>query len=260
VQVLGRLDSAHAARALAVLAVFGKSGQVRRAATETLARRNPRDYADLLIGLLRDPIAYHVEPVGGPGLPGRLTVQAPGVMLERIYAPPPPPNLAIFPGESVTFDGQGLPVLNRHTDSTGLPFAWQSRSGVLFPSRCILPPHVPVVIALGQMWLENWRSARFAQQQLLGDAAVVEQTNERIQAVNEHIAGVLRQATGERLPAEREAWNLWWSGRARGQDAARPVVTQVVPLNVLPRNVGGLGFDPVAGAYFVIASTFGFGG
>lgn len=261
VRVLGQIDSTGSSRALAVLAVFGPSAETRRTATETLARRDPRQYADLLVGLLRDPIAYDIQPVGGPGAPGRLAVHEPKQTVERIYAPPPPPNLPIFPGEDLTFDALGLPVVHRHTDTTDLPFAWKSASGVIFPSRCVLPPHVPVSIHLGQMWLENRRSAQSAQQQLLGDAAVVEQGNDRIRAANEHVVRVLNHATGQNLPADRETWASWWTGRtrrpySRDTDRARPTLTQVVPLNDLPRNVAGLGFDPVEG-YYLLASTFG---
>ena len=70
VQVLGQIDSPAASRGLALLAVCSPSNSVRRAATETLKRRDPREYAALLIAQLRDPIKYDVRPVGGPGSPG----------------------------------------------------------------------------------------------------------------------------------------------------------------------------------------------
>src|SRR5207248_1625383 len=67
VQVLGQIDAPAASRALAFLAVFDPSADVRRKATETLKRRDPREFAGLIVALLRAPIQYEVRPVGGPG-------------------------------------------------------------------------------------------------------------------------------------------------------------------------------------------------
>ena len=64
---------------------------------ETLCWRDPLEFADLLIGLLRDPIRYSVRSIGGPGVPGTLTVKGALIDLERVYSPPPPPNLSIAP-------------------------------------------------------------------------------------------------------------------------------------------------------------------
>ena len=85
VEVLGRIDAGNASRALAALAVHGKSVEVRRAATETLRRRDPRDFVGLLIGLLRDPLKYEVKPVGGPGSPGVLFVEGERYNVRRTY-------------------------------------------------------------------------------------------------------------------------------------------------------------------------------
>ena len=73
--MLGQIDAPAASRALALLAVFERVGRGPPAATETLRRRDPREFAGLLIALLRDPIKYEVRPVGGPGSPGALFVE-----------------------------------------------------------------------------------------------------------------------------------------------------------------------------------------
>ena len=67
VQLLGQINAPDASRALAMLAVFGRSAQPRRPAAETLRRRDLRDFMDLLIGLLRKPIKYKVRPGRRPG-------------------------------------------------------------------------------------------------------------------------------------------------------------------------------------------------
>src|SRR5262249_1758729 len=108
VQVLGQIDAIAASRALAALAIFGKSDEVRRAGTETLKRRDPREFANLLIGLWRKPIKYEVRPVGGPGSPGALFVEGKQLNLQRVYAPPPTPNFAGLWGQPYTLDWNGL--------------------------------------------------------------------------------------------------------------------------------------------------------
>jgi hypothetical protein len=114
VQLLGQIDARAASRALAVLAVLGKSAEVRRSATETLKRRDPREWTDLLIAWMRDPIKYEVKPVGGPGSPGALFVAGRRFNVQRLYSPPPAPVVPLMPGDRVTFEDQGLPVLHRY--------------------------------------------------------------------------------------------------------------------------------------------------
>jgi hypothetical protein len=115
VRVFGQIDSAGASRALATLAVFGKSPEVRRTATETLRRRDVREFADLLIALLRDPIKYEVKPVVGPGSQGELFVEGKKANVKRLYSPPAVPDIPLAPGDRIVgYDDYGLPIL-RHT-------------------------------------------------------------------------------------------------------------------------------------------------
>jgi hypothetical protein len=111
VQLLGQIDAAAASRALATLALTGKTDEVRRRATETLKRRDPREWADLVISLIREKIRYQVKPVGGPNSPGVLFVEAPRVNTQRIYRPDDPTQ--ILPGDQIRFDNQGRPILVR---------------------------------------------------------------------------------------------------------------------------------------------------
>lgn len=115
VRMLGQLDGGAASRALAALAVRGETDEVRRAAVETLRRRDPRDYLSLLIAQLRDPVKYEVRPVGGPGSPGALFVQGEQFNVRRLYDAPAMPNIPIYPGEPIFFDHMGLPVITRMT-------------------------------------------------------------------------------------------------------------------------------------------------
>jgi len=113
VQLLGQIDAASASRSLALLAVSGRTAEVRRAAAETLTRRDVREFADLLIAFVREPIKYEVKEAGGPGTSGELSVSGAKTDVKRLYTPPPVPLPTILPTDRVTFDAQGLPVILR---------------------------------------------------------------------------------------------------------------------------------------------------
>ncbi len=115
VRLLGQVDSPGASRALAILAILGGAPVVRAHATETLRWRDPRDFAPLLVGMLRDPIKYEVRPVGGPGSSGEIVIKKPEVNVERRYSPPVP-NVAFEANDFLTYDSDGLPVLIRSRD------------------------------------------------------------------------------------------------------------------------------------------------
>ncbi len=87
---------------------------VRRAALETLRRRDPRDFLGFWIGLIRAPIKYEVQPVGGPGSPGTLFIVGEKANTRRVYRPIDAPNLADFAGHDVDLRlPTGSPVLTR---------------------------------------------------------------------------------------------------------------------------------------------------
>ena len=88
VQVLGRIETPLSTRVLALLTLAGKTADVRRAAAESLRTRDPRDFAQMLIALLREKIKYELRPVNGPGQPGVLFVDGQDARYRRSYAPP----------------------------------------------------------------------------------------------------------------------------------------------------------------------------
>ncbi len=224
---------------------------------QTLRRRDPLDFADVLIDRLREPVQYTVHPVGGPGRAGSLTIRGPEHDLRLIFAPPPPPDLLPMAGDEVLTDPQGGPILIRHTDSTGLPFAWLDKWRVIYPSGAFVVPHVPVAIALGAMWRENWKATAAARMQLREHAATLNSWNAAVHAENVRIVQILSEVTGQDLPASRQEWEAWWSRRvghtrARAPEKQRSVLTAIVPPIYMPRRVGGLAYDPIIG-YYVVA-------
>ena len=89
-QVLGQIDAPLSSKVLALMAVYGKSPEVRGRATEMIRRRPDEDYLELLVDLMVDPLKYEVKPVGGPGSPGVLFVEGERFNTKRFYAAPPP--------------------------------------------------------------------------------------------------------------------------------------------------------------------------
>ena len=112
VQLLGQIDTGSSSRALAHLSIFDDSPvEVRRTSPQkTLTRRDPREFAGMLIALLRDPLKYEVRPVGGPGSPGAILVKGKQFNVQRIYAPPLLTIALTKLGQYVGLDGYGMPT------------------------------------------------------------------------------------------------------------------------------------------------------
>jgi hypothetical protein len=113
VRVLGQIDSPGSSRALTFLALRCPSAAVRGTAIQTLRRRDPRDFAPLLVGLIRDTIKYEVRPVNGPGSPGELLIKDKNLNIDRRYSPPAVPTIPVLPSDFVGTDASGLPVIYR---------------------------------------------------------------------------------------------------------------------------------------------------
>jgi hypothetical protein len=264
VQVLGQIDAPGASRALALLAVFGRTPEVRRAATETLRSRDRREYLDTLIALVRDPIKYEVRPVGGPGSPGVLFVQGKRFNVQRLYSPPPVPSLPNMGNGVLNYDDNGLPVLSYFgkvttresagqlltelgggSSASATPSALPKSPGV---SRPVAPSTTfevtrerEVDLPIGQMMLEAQKSAIVAERQLESDVQGVERFNADVRASNHRVIPALTTLTGEDLGENQEAWGKWWTneqGYAITSDT-QPTTTFVeeVPLAYTPQPV-----------------------
>jgi hypothetical protein len=113
VRLLGQIDAPGSSRALALLAVRGRSAHVKTVAVRVLKERDPRDFAAVLIAMLRDPIKFEVQPVDGPGSQGQLVIKQKDVNIKRLYSTPSAPNIALLPGDQLSVDANGLPVVVR---------------------------------------------------------------------------------------------------------------------------------------------------
>jgi hypothetical protein len=113
IDVLSRIDGPLASEALAMIAVFSPHAALRSDAASLLQRRDPRDYASLLAGLIRDEIKYKVKPIEGPGSRGELVVERPDASVERRYTPAGP--VVLGPEDQVGRDEAGRTVVRRPT-------------------------------------------------------------------------------------------------------------------------------------------------
>jgi hypothetical protein len=111
VKLLGQIDAPGSSRALALLGLYSPSVSVRQTSLEILRRRDPREFAGILVAMIRDPIKYKVKPVGGPGSPGVLTVEGNEADVQRRYSPPPAPVYIPAFNDTVFPDAFGQPVV-----------------------------------------------------------------------------------------------------------------------------------------------------
>jgi hypothetical protein len=266
VQVLGQIDAPGASRALALLAVFGRAPEVRRAATETLRSRDRREYLDTLIALVRDPIKYEVRPVGGPGSPGALFVQGKRFNVQRLYATPPVPFLPSMGNGFLKYDENGLPILSffgltSTRESRGQllselgndPATANANLNALGKLTATTRPFNPgrsaydvlrereVDIPVGRMILEAQKSALVAESQLESDVQNVERYNADVRGSNNRVLPALTTLTGEDLGENQEAWAKWWTNEKgyaiTSNDQPTTTIIEAVPLAYIPQPV-----------------------
>jgi hypothetical protein len=198
VQLLGQIPVPVSSKLLAALAAFGKTGTVRRAATETLKQRDFHDYAFPLISTLRRPLKYQVRPVGGPGAPGVLFVEGGRFNEQMIYEPPPAFQLDSSFYGYVGRDLFGAPVVIRGKELRQM--ANES----------------PIEQLRDLFWLEQ-RTAFFletarqtAQRALVNDIRAIESLNAQVRRANAPVVRVLQETTGQSIDDDPDAWNTWW--------------------------------------------------
>ena len=242
IRLLGQIQAPAASRALAMLAISAGSNGLRQDARDTLTRGDPRDYAGVLVEILRDPIRYRVKPVEGPGKAGALEIERDRFTLQRVYAPPPLPKVQLSANDSIQYDPFGLPVIVRVTGTTE----------VRVPGNRLLEiRNKQTEIPIGRMIAESYRSARVAEWQLETDAQRITSYNDRVVAINGRAVEMLEEATGQGFSAdEPEAWRAWWNDE-QGYSTlttstdAKPTIVQNVSLAYTPQSqavatVGGV--------------------
>jgi hypothetical protein len=203
VQILGQIDKSLSSKVLAMLAVYGKTPDVRGRATETLRGRSAEDFIDLLVGLMIDPYKYEVKPVAGPGSPGVLFVEGEKFNMSRFYAPPAAPNITPQAGDIVSYDLSGMPLISRpvgiiNSSTRGVP-----GSKTLVKETDTLQYEV---ISPYQLMIEAQRGAIMAESQLEGDVAMIRSINDDRKRFNDLVMAVAKDATGKNLGRTPKEW------------------------------------------------------
>jgi hypothetical protein len=216
IQVLGQIVKPLSSRILAMLAVYGKSPDVRRRATETLRGRPAEDFLDLLVGLMTDPYKYEVKPVAGPGSPGVLFVEGEKFNVSRFYAPPAAPNITPQPGDIVSYDANGMMFISRPVGVTPGQKVGVPGSKTLVTETDTIRYEV---ISPAQLMAEAQRGAVMAEAQLESDVAMIKSINDDRKKFNDVVIAVATDATGKnpgRTPKD------WRDALARGKQSERP--------------------------------------
>jgi len=256
-QILRQIPEAGASRALAALAVFDRSPEVRRLATETLRQRDSRDFVTLLIGFLRDPIHYYARPTRGPGDPGELFVQGQATNVHRVYEFPVdfggalnglPPRLfassipfnpfspqnfqlAFYPtmanpvlppqfANAVANHPQQAPALLSHHPG-GHSHGSPSAAAVLVNNATALAAQRDMMLAISVQEVTQ-RALAVSQAQLNNDIQTVEALRARVAQVNQWTLNVLGEVTNQDFGEEPELWRKWWTDQQGYVYAAPP--------------------------------------
>jgi len=241
VEVLGRIDKPISSKVLALIAVYGKTPDVRRRATETLRRRPGEDFLDLLVGLMIDPYKYEVKPVGGPGSPGVLFVEGEKFNVNRFYAPPAAPNITPQPGDIITYDQYGMPIINRPVRQVVIMGAKKGVPG----SKTLVEQKEEditeyVEISPSQLAMEAQRGALVAKSQLEADVNMIKSINKDRRKFNDVVMAVAKAATGKdggNTPKE------WREALAAGNGVSKQ--PSPTPLKPTFGEMVALGYNPV---------------
>ncbi len=229
IDALERIDKPLATRVLAMLAVYGRTPEVRRKATEILRGRPAADYLELLVGLLVDTVKYEVKPVAGPGSPGILFVEGQRYNMARYYAPPLPPTVVPRPGDIITYDQLGMPVITRPLAFAGGPIAIKGMKGLFYQ------PEEVAQFSASQMIMEAEKGAAAAAAQLEGDLAQIKAFNAERRHFNELVMSVASYATGKSAGDDPDDWRkAVGQGEKYKNKPKKPTVTELVALTYRP--------------------------
>jgi hypothetical protein len=242
VAVLGQIDATSASRSLAAIATLSPDPDIRRVATETLRRRDYREFADMLIPLVRAPFKYEVRPIGGPSSPGVLYVDGEEYNIQRVYevaAPPDqtPRGCPLSPNEILAFSAQGEPLAvrddTRFVSASNFLNSYDVIAGARFDNPV---PEMRVRSLLAPDQRVNFQTAIDAtarvQRTLESDVAQIEAINQEILARNERVLPILQAVTGLTMGPDVGRWREWWLNQVGLAETRtrteKPTLTQMV--------------------------------
>jgi hypothetical protein len=200
VTILGQIRSKSSSRALAALAVFSPSEELRRRATETLRSRPPEEYAGPVVRLLQLPFTYRVKTMSGKTRTGELIVNGEKFSFQSFYRRNAAERATNF-GDVVAYDGFGSPTLT-HLGSAGRPTVLVDENGN--PQLMTGKPDpnsnealiAPKAVSGPEAQLEN-------------DIAFIEQTNAAIARSNTRLIATLKDLTGKDVGNDVASCRAW---------------------------------------------------
>ncbi|MGE3817944.1 MAG: polymorphic toxin-type HINT domain-containing protein [Isosphaeraceae bacterium] len=245
VRILGRMDGPAANRALAALGVYGDSPEVRRTATETLLRRDGRDFIGLLIGLVREPVRYEVRPSSNPNLPGELFIDGERAITRRVYFSERTLNNALSRVPRRLFDNS-VPF-NPATDLTAIRILME-RVGNPTGRVSVVDEAMIRDADIARDLNRIQSSVAEGRRRLAVDVQSIETNNAGIRQLNDRALGVLVPVAGVNVGEKPDNWNSWWADQRgyvyepRATPATKPIVTQnlepTLPDPVVTRSSG----------------------
>jgi hypothetical protein len=250
VQVLGQIDGPAASKAIAAMAVFSPFPVARGLAIGTAARRDPREFLEPLLAMIRRPFRYKVQPLNGPGSEGGLFVDGERFNIRRLYQIEPidrsrlpqrifSPDVPFDPFASTNLmlvSGWSAGTLNVTPSIAGdsaqqlgqaiaanpaqapalLKRATSAGAGTpgTNTANLVLATQVAAVQRDQQIGQEIGRfqqQVQRAQQSLAEDIQTVESWNEGIREVNDRVLPLAKNVTGQDFGADRDSWLKWWN-------------------------------------------------
>ncbi len=232
--VLSQTVDPVSSKVLALVAVYGKTPEVRDRATRLLRDRPSRDYLSVLVGLMTDEYKYDVRAVGGPGSPGVLFVEGEKFNVSRFYAIPVN-RVVPQPGDIITYDQNGSPIINRPVASN--PFHLTFRNGGDASGQTIV--YAQISPELTQF--EAQRAALAANEQLEGDVNMIKAINQDRRTFNEVVMSVARDSSGKDPGKTPKEWRNSVEapkGSSNRDPAVKPTYTEMVAMNYDPAVIG----------------------
>jgi hypothetical protein len=236
IRVLGQIDKPMSTKILALLAVYGKSPTVRQTATAMLRGRRADDFLEVLVSLMVDGLKYEVKSVGGPGSPGVLFVEGQKFNVSRFYAPPAAPNITPQPGDIISYDSSGMPLISRPIDMVSSNTAPRGVPG----SKTLVTSTTTAIVQYEeispyQLMLEAQKAAAMAEVQLQQDVATIKSINADRKRFNDLVMAVAKDATGKDYGRSPKEWrDALAAGNASPKKATdrppNPTIPEMVPL------------------------------
>ncbi len=226
VQMFSRIECPASSHALGVMSLIDRWPRVRTVAIRELKRRDPRDFIEAMIGLMRRPLKYHVSPVGPSDEPGMVVMENDRVRAVRVYEVPQ--VVAKVPGSA----GYVATGTNGGKHPIGPALMTPMQAFVGMSPEIQLRQMASIDLAAAQLM----RYARFRTERILEqDLAALQRLNARVESANETIACALEEITGQKLGRDRDAWLTWWNDQLglryeRTETTEKKTIVEVVPI------------------------------